>query len=67
MLLDKITGIQLNLFDIFNGFEVFEVLQNYLAKIHAQFEYWHHSQIINHKVGFQQLFITNLIDLLQWG
>jgi hypothetical protein len=35
MLLDRITEIQLYLFDIFNSFEIYEVLQNYLAKITA--------------------------------
>ena len=58
------TSLQVELFLLKSDFVVFEVIQNFLDKLRVQFDFWLSRQTQERSMGFQQFFLTNLVDLL---
>lgn len=54
------------LFALSSSLETFEAVQNFISKVKAQYDYWHFHQTKQTEICPEQLFLTNLGDLLHW-
>ena len=69
LVLDRITSALNTLFNAHNNLDLFEILQNFFAKILNLFEFWRAENTkkgVSPKPSIQQCFVLNLVDLLQW-
>ena len=66
LLLDLCTSLHSELFALSSSLESFEAIQNFISKIKAQYDYWHYHQQQPTEICPEQMFLTNLSDLLHW-